>query len=192
LPRARLVECTSYLNPVLLVETGSLRLYYGVPRRAEHASTIVVHSANTDTVEALRRLEPQSYTVYAASASVASRLALALGHRVVEVLGSEVLDGARLVRGYCGLYLQAGGLLLAPPCDVASLYAELPRLVQSGAERVVLSTFGAGVDAYLHRLSVIIDASIDLVECAAQWLGSAGTVLDVGVLSLGGWVTVKG
>ncbi len=186
--RATLVECPSYLNPVLLLEAPGARLYYGVPRSPEPGSGLVVHSVSPETVEAVRRLEPGCCRVYAAAGTVAARLASAMGHEVVEVLEEEREGPVRLVRGGCGLYAVAGGLVLAPPCEASALYSEAQRLPLEGAGALVVAAFGAGVDAYLHRLGVVTGASVYVVECASQWLGEAGTVAGVAVLRVGGTV----
>lgn len=183
--RVTLESCPSNLNPVLLVEADGLRAYYGVPSRAERVDAVIVHTSSLSVVEALRRLEPGPYTVYAAGSTTAARLATALGHRVVEVYGDESLGPLRLRSGACGLYAQAGTVLLTPPCDVARLYSELPRLWPNGYTRIVAAGYGEGVDAYLHRLGASLAKQVYLVECASQWLGAAGTALDVEVLRVG-------
>ena len=181
----RLVDCSSYMNPVIEVGLDGGRAYYGVPLRAEGAVAVIAPAANTSVLEAVRRLEPPGLRVYAAAGTVIARVAAALGHRVVEVSDEERVDGARLVRGSCGLYMVVGSTLLAPPCDASTLYSELHRLDTEGVRRVVASACGAGVDAYLHRASVVLGKTIYLVECASGWLGEAGTVLEVPVLRVG-------
>ncbi len=185
MPYLVMKECFSQLNPVLLVDTEAVKFYYGVPRKAEETTIIVAPADNPDVVEALRRLEPRTYTVYAPSGSVAARLSLALGYNVEEVMDKGSVNGATITRGGCGLYVSIGKTIIAPPCDVSMLYRELHRMLTNGVERVIVSAFGAGVDSYLHRLSLLTGARIMLVYCASGWLGEAGTVLDIETLEAG-------
>ncbi len=185
-PRIVLTQCPTPYNPVLSIEANGFKAFYGIPLHVDHANVIIAHTESIETIEALRRLEPGDYTIYAPAGSMAARIALALGHRVAEVHGEENVNGRiGLRRGVCGLYAKVSNILLTPPCSVSTLYQEVLRMAFEGVEAIVAAAYGVGVDEYLHRLGVALGKPVYLVECAYGLLGRTGTVLDIALLRVG-------